>query len=167
MYVLGMYVLHPSPCDSSWVCKGIIADGCGTSSVFWNTWILILHRGDITVFTYAECRLIGLIAFLPRIITSIPMDLLCIGFDRIPGRLANVESHERYIRIYIWKRKASKLCLFCAVAYARDPPLTRPLPSTIQCQGKWSGVSKTRSLEPIAVNESKLQGIQPALAVLA
>ena len=25
------------PCDSSWVCKGILADGCGTSSVFWNT----------------------------------------------------------------------------------------------------------------------------------
>ena len=29
--------LGVDPCDSSWVCKGIIADGCGTSSVFWNT----------------------------------------------------------------------------------------------------------------------------------
>ena len=49
----------------------------------------------MTVFTYAECRLIGLIAFLPRIITAIPMDLLCIGLDCIPGRLASDTSHER------------------------------------------------------------------------
>ena len=27
-------LLPCAPCDSSWVCKGMIADGCGTSSVF-------------------------------------------------------------------------------------------------------------------------------------
>ena len=102
---------HPTtpPCDSSWVCKGIIADGCGTSSVFWNTWILIRHRGDITVFTYAECRLIGLIAFLPRIITSIPMDLLWIGNNCLPRRLASYASHERVLSLCLGKKSVKTL----------------------------------------------------------
>ena len=66
----------------------------------------------MTVFTYAECRLIGLIAFLPRIITSVPMDLLCIGFDRIPGRLASDSSHERYIRILSGREKRQNSACF-------------------------------------------------------
>ena len=72
------------------------------------------------MFTYAECRLTGLIAFLPRVITSVPMDLLWIDCDSIPGRLAFYTSHEQIVSLS-GREKRENSILFSAVACIRVP----------------------------------------------